>query len=438
MEKKPNRQEELAVIRKRLAAVYIVSLLLVPSSPPLANDIILDGIDYILRMETSYQSNSNPGLASEVHDNVESSNVMVNSIGMALRIPLLSDDTRLDIAGVGGDARYSGQHQFNHQPRRLDTKFHWRATDLFDGNLGYESERRRYESDRIWPDSDTVDTRRLSARLGVNLSDSLTLPIVNVFEEKSGYQSEQNRQLFDSTEKGWEVAGKYQSLTGSSVAIGLVNSETHYPLRHQLNRSDLDDAYSDRELFAETYWQYSVKTGLYTRLGWLSREYETISGRDTNLLHLDTQAIWQYSPKTELRLGLWQRPFNNDEDPNITYSSLRGFGLSAGWQPSPKLALSLYGSYELQDDTQTSGEKVNSTRTRLGPRLAWKAHPNISVIVDGYQTRKSGDIPSNNYKQAVVRLGVVVQTDSGNIELAELLNPRQCRWSHVETSLCPR
>lgn len=412
-------------------AISIAALVFMPSSHTLANDIILDGIDYILRMETSYQSNSNPGRASEIHNNVRSSAVMVNSIGIALRIPVLSKDTRLDIAGVGGNAKYSGQHQFDHQPRRLDAKFHWRATDLFDGNLGYESERRRYESDKIWPDSDTVDTRQLSARLGVNLSEDLTFPMINVFEKKSNYRSGDNQQLFGSTEQGWEIAAKYQSVTGSSVAAGVINSDTRYPLRYQLGRSDLDDAYSDRELFTETYWQYSVKTGLYTRIGWLSREYDTIAERNTDLLHLDTQAIWQYSPKTELRLGLWQRPFNNDEDPNITYSSLRGFGLSAGWQPTPKLAMSLYGSYESQDDTQTNGDKVNSTRTRLGPRLAWKAHPNISVIVDGYQARKRGDIPSNNYKQAIVRLGIVVQTDNGNVELAELLNPRQIGRAHV-------
>lgn len=396
-----------------------------------------EAMDYVVQMQNSVQSNSNPGRASQIHDPVDGSMVTVNSIGMALRIPVLSDDTRLDIAGVGGDAQYSGQHQFDHQPRKLNARFHWRATDLFDGKMGYDFDRRRYESDQIWPDSDTVDSRTLSARMGMNISEDLTLPIVRVFSEQSNYHSPQNRRLFDATERGWELAARYQSVTGSSLAVGLTESETRYPLRRLLNRPGLDDTHNDREVFTEAYWQYSVKTGVYARLGWLNRQYDTFDQRNTDLMHMDTQAIWQYSPKTELRLGVWQRPFNNDEDPNITYSALRGLGLTAGWQPSPKLAFSVFGSFERQQDTRLSGDVSNSTRMRFGPRLAWKAHPNVSVVIDGYQARKRGDIPSNNYKQAVVRLGLVLQTDSGNIELADLLNPKECRWSHLETALCP-
>lgn len=394
-------------------------------------------MDYVMQMQNSVQSNSNPGRASEIHREIERSTVSVNTIGMALRVPLLSQETRLDIAGATGKANYSGLPQFDHNPSFLDANLHWKAGDLFNGKFGYEYNRRRYESDQIWPESDVVSTRRLSAEARFNVSEDIALPIVKLYDEKANYNDTLNRQLFDYSEKGWEIAAKYQSVTGSSVTVGVKESRTTYPLRYQLNRNNLDDGYEDRELFAEVYWQYSVKTGLYTRLGWLNRKYDTFSDRNTRLLDLDTQLIWQYSPKTTLRAGLWQRPYNNDEDLNIQYSTLRGFGLSAQWLPTPKLGVSFSGTYEQQKDTRLTGDLTNSTRLRVGPRLTWQASPNLRVIFDGYHARKQGDLPSNRYQQNVVRLGIVVQTDNGNDSLAELLNPRECRWMHIETALCP-
>lgn len=394
-------------------------------------------MDYVMQMQNSVQSNSNPGRASEIHSGIDRSTVLVNTVGMALRVPLLSDDTRLEIAGTTGKANYSGLPQFDHHPAMLNANLHWKAGNLFRGKIAYEYERRRYESDQIWPDSDVVSTRRLSAETRFKVSEDLDLPIVKLYEEKANYDSTLNSQLFDYSEKGWEIAAKYQSVTGSSATVGVKQSRTTYPLRGQLNRNTLDDGFNDRELFTEVYWQYSVKTGLYARLGWLNRKYDTFTQRNTQLVDLDTQLIWQYSPKTTLRAGLWQRPYNNDEDPNIQYSTLRGIGFSAQWLPTAKVGVSLSGAYEQQKDTRLAGDQANSTRLRIGPRLSWQANPNLRFVLDGYHTRKQGDLASNRYQQNVVRLGIVIQTDNGNEGLAELLNPRECRWMHLETALCP-
>lgn len=424
-------------VKKKLLSFVLRAGLGLGAMPGAFAQTFPEAMDYVMQMQNSIQSNSNPGRASDIHNNIKKSNVLVNTVGIAARIPILSDDTRLEIAGVTGNAQYSGQHQFDHQPKYFDASFHWRAGELLDGKVGYEHESRRYESDQIWPNSDTVTTRRLSAEVGVNLSEGLTLPIIKIFNEKARYGTTQNQLLFDYAEKGWEIAAKYESVTGSSVAVGVQHSQSTYPLRNQLNRPNLDNAFRDREVFTEVYWQYSVKTALYARLGLLNRNYENFSVRNTRLLHLDTQAIWQYSPKTEFRLGLWQRPYNNDEDPNITYSTLRGIGLTARWQATPKLGVALSGAYERQQDTRLGDGQANSTRLRLGPRLVWKANRNVSVILDGYHARKRGDLPSNNYRQNVVRLGVMLQTDNGNEGLAQRLNPTRCGWTHIETALCP-
>lgn len=400
-----------------------------------------EAMDYVMQLQSSIQSNDNPGRLSENMGKADSSNILINSVGLAARIPLLSDQTRLDIAGLIGDARFNGANQLNYQPRHLDTTLHWRAGRLVSGQMQYQYRHKRHESDRIWPESDTITTRRWSSAVGLNVSDGLTLPSVKLYEERTGYGALPNQQLYDRTEKGWEVSARYDSTSGSSASLGWRQSRTELPQRHTLARTDLDDAYRDQEVFAQVYWRYSIKTALLLRTGWLQRRYATFSERNTQLLTLDAQAFWQYSPKTELILGLWQRPFSNDEDPSITYSTFRGVGLTANWEASPKLAFSLKASYETQEDTRLDNSRVSSPLVRFGPRLTWRAHPNLDVILDGYHVRKSGTDSWNRYRQNVVRLGLVIYTGSTNHHddkgLGNMLGQASCGWNYQEAQLCP-
>lgn len=410
------------------------ALALPPSS---LAQVFPQAMDYVMQLQSSVQSNSNPALVTQSNGDPQSSTALVNTLGIAARIPLLSEDTRLDIAGVVGDARFGDQHQLDYQPRQFDATLHWRAGRLFSGKAGYQYHRERYQSDRLWPDSDTVATRRWEGEAGLNVSEDWTLPLFKLFDERTRYGAQPNQQLFDRDERGWEVSARYRAPHGSSFSLGWMQSRTTLPLRHTLARTDLDDAYRDRELFTQVYWQYSVKTSFYARAGWLQRRYQNFSERDTSLLTLDTQAIWQYSPKTELRLGLWQRPYSNDEDPAISHSTRRGVGLTALWRATPKLALKLQAAYENQEDTRFDNQSVRSPILRFGSRLTWKASPNLDVILDGYHMRKRGEDPWNRYTQNVLRVGIVLYTDSGNEQVGALLNPAACGWSYQEASLCP-
>ncbi len=426
-------------MKKTLLHTLLLAALAPAMAPQAWAQVFPEAMDYVMQLQSSVQSNSNPGRVSENRGEAKSSTVLVNTLGLAARVPLLSDDTRLDIAGTIGDASFGGQHQLDYQPRSLDTTLHWRAGRLFSGKVGYQYRRERYDSDRLWPDSDTVSTRRWEAEAGMHVTNDLTLPVIRLYDERARYGALLNQQLFDRDEKGWEVSARYQSPTGSSLIAGYGESRTTLPQRHALARTDLDDAYRDREVFTQVYWQYSVKTSLLARVGWLQRRYANFSERDTRLLTLNTEAIWRPSPKTELRLGLWQRPYNNDEDPNTIYSMNKGVGLTANWRATPKLALSLQAAYERQKDKRLNGQSAISPRLHLGSRLTWNASPNLDVIVDGYHVRRSGDDAWNRYTQNVVRLGIVLYTDSGNEQVRPLLNPLACNWSYhyQEASLCP-
>lgn len=413
-------------------------LLLLACPPPAPAQVLFPkALDYSLRAQSSIQSNSNPAKLASNGPQAGSGTTLVNTIGLAARIPLLSDDTRLDIAGVAGDARFADQPRLNYQPRMLNAALHWRAGRLLAGRVGYQYRRTRYDANRIWPDSDTVDDRSLDAEIGLRVSEDLTLPVLRVYEQKARYETTSNRTLFDRNTRGWEISARYQRTTGSTAAAGFRQAETHYPLRYQLARSGLDDAYQDRELFAETNWQYSVKTGLYARVGLLQRDYVHYPERDTRLLTLDAQVTWQYSPKTDLRLSTWQHPYSDDQDPDILYSIRRGIGLSARWRPTVKTSLSLLADYERQNDKSLTGTDILNHRTQYGSRLIWQVHPNVSLNLEGFRVNLDSDVPWNRYQQNVVRFGINLTTGSGNPQVERMFSPAECRWTYVESDLCP-
>lgn len=420
-----------------LAPAVLGALLGLPAATAQAQILFPKAIDYAIRAQTSVQSNSNPSRVSAGRGSAQSSTAVVHTVGAALRIPILSEETRLDVSGVIGDARYQETPALNHHPEKLDTTFHWRAGRLFSGQTGYHYQKRRYESDRVWPGSDTVATRRLESEVALHASDSLTLPTVKIFKEETRYDTQVNQQLFDRNMQGWEVSARYQSPSGSSVRAGMEHSTTRYPQRAQTGRTNLDDEYRDQELFTDIFWLYSPKTSFYARTGWLDRRYQNLSIRNTRFFTLNTRVSWQYSAKTTLHLGLWQTPYNNDEDPDVVYATLRGTSLTADWRPTPKLTVGLQTSYQQQRDHHTAGDDRDSTRLHYGSRLSWRLNRNVNVILDGFRVQQRSDDPWNRYQQNIVRLGLNLSTDSGNPQVAPLLRPVECNWTYVETELCP-
>lgn len=393
-------------------------------------------VDYAVRLQSSLQSDSNPSLASDGTQGIRRSSLWVNTAGAAARIPLLSDDTRLDIAGTAGVARFGQQSQLDYQPRRFDSTLHWRAGRLFVGQIGYQYEHERYASDRIFPAGDTVTTRGLDGVLGMRVSEALTLPQIRVFQQRTRYGAVENQRIFDQNDRGFELTAEYRSPTGSSLSGGLQQTSSTFPLRGGPDTAGLADKYIDREWFVRSTWRYSVKTALSGRLGWLNRSYPDGTQSDVHLLTADLSADWQMSPKTQVRLGVWQHPYINDNQPAALYSTLRGGGVAINWQMSPKTALGLQGSYETLRDRIAGQADQLSTRTQYGMRFTWQAWKGGALVLDGYRSQERGDESWNRYRQNVVRVGIVVYLDSGNAAVREMLVPRKCQWSYVEDSLC--
>jgi len=401
-------------------------------------------IDYVLQLRSSAQHQDNPARLPDSSAERRGSAVLVNSVGAAVRVPLLSDDTRLDIAGNVADVRYSRNEQLDHRPADMRATLNWRLTDRVAGRVdyGYDKQLNDYQA-RTWPERDMVARRRLQAEAGLRLTERLTAPVVAVFDNRTRYRRDENRTLYDRDESGWQVSARYAGGADRAYAeTGVRETRAQYPRRDAALVPLIDDGYRDREIFVGAQRGLSPKTLLQARVGYLQRDYDHLSGRDTGLLTFDARGIWDYSPKTRFDLQLWRRPYAYDDDPDVIYATQTGGSVGVRWQATEKLALGMSVERTRQKNTMASGGSGGDLRIlRYGTRLEWRAYDSLRWVLDYYRDRQRGENPGDSYRQDFVRLGVEYTYGSNAGEetrgaLTEMLRPGECEWRRPPFSLC--
>lgn len=393
--------------------------------------------DYVIKLRSMPQYQSNPRRMPDGDDRRRSSEVIINSIGGAASVPLMSRDTRLDLAGNVGDARYSDNPEIDHQPKQFAGALPWRAGRLFAGRVQYTYTDRLYQYlDRVWPDRDMVEREQWQAQFGMRVTEDLTLPSITVFQGRTRYDLPGNQVLYNNNEKGWEAALLLTGIGNDYLRAGFRQSRIDYGDRTEFWRLQIDDRYRDDQVFVSGQWDYSTKTTFEVQLGLLHRRYAYLRERDTRLFTLEARSAWQYSPKTRFDLYAWRRPYANDDSPNTLYSTLTGGRAAMRWQYSPKTAAWVSASYDKQDDTRVAGGEGRTDILRLGARLEWSTTDNVRMVLDGYRQREKGRGDNDSYSQNIVRLGLEFAMDNGSRNPRNLLFTPQCDYGYVEYLLC--
>lgn len=396
-----------------------------------------DAIDHVLQLRSSAQYQSNPARLPDTAQHKQGTPVLVNSVGVAARIPLLSDDTRLDIAGTLADARYASEHQLDHRPVNLDTTLHWRAGRLFRGNVNYHYEKYlNFSPDPDRAERDLVSDSRWATSVGLRVTEQLTLPLITLFEQQKRYDDPGQRELYNRKEHGWQAAVQYSGMGRSLLQAGVNYTETDFPLRVPDANNALDDNHKDREVFAEGLWELSVKTTVGARIGYLQRRYGQYSDRDQNFSTFLLKASWDYSPKTGFNAWLWRQPYAQDDDASVLYAVRTGGRLGVTWRPTVKTTLGLNLERIRQTDKRIAADDRTRNILRLGTRLSWQPYDNTRWILEWYRSREHADSAYSSYSQSYVRFGVEFLLDSGKPELSKGLQPKACDYRFVDYSLC--
>ncbi|MFQ1063676.1 hypothetical protein [Bordetella trematum] len=396
--------------------------------------------DYAVQLGSSVQHQSNPArLSDAASEDIRSDTVRVNSVGLGLRLPLLSEDTRLEAGGMLADARYSNNRQLNHQPRVLNAALPWRAGQLVSGRFqyGYQSSLSS-NLGRTWPERDQESRQNRSAELGLRVTDSLTLPVLGVFHNDTRYDQSINQRLYNRKDEGWQLSARYAGYGRSFAQAGLRQTDVDYYERTPDLVATIDDRYTDNEAFVAARWDYSPKTLLQGRVGVLQRSYQHLDDRDTRLLTFEGRATWEYSPKTRFDFQLWRRPYAYDDDPSVLYAVITGGQASLTWRPTVKTAFQLGVEYGRQRNTAYSGGNDQVLHIqRLGARVQWQADDNLRWVADVYRDRQQGNGQADSYTQNFVRVGLEYTFGKGAREgLVRSMQPSDCQWRRPELALC--
>ncbi|WP_233235850.1 hypothetical protein [Bordetella sp. LUAb4] len=395
--------------------------------------------EWAVQLGNSYQYQNNPARLPDSSSDIHGAGIWVKSLGLGLRMPLLSDDTRLDIGGTLGDARYTDNKQLDHQPRNLLSTLYWRATPLLAGRFDYGYQNQLASNLGLtWPDRDMQARDNKSAEIGLRITDRLTLPVVSAFHNGTRYDQPSNQTLYNRTDTGWQLSGRYAGYGRSFAQMGLRHTNVDYYDRTAALVSTIDNRYTDNEAFLGARWDYSPKTLLQGRIGLLKRDYDNLTDRDTRLFTFEGRATWDYSPKTRLDLHVWRRPYAYDDDPTVLYSVQTGGLAALTWRPTVKTALSLGVEHSQQRNTAFTGSDDETLQIwRLGARVQWQHTDNLRWMMDVYHDRQRGNSSQDSYNQNFVRVGLEYTFGSRQKEdLRKMMQPTDCLWRRPDLALC--
>ncbi|WP_157128395.1 hypothetical protein [Cupriavidus sp. USMAA2-4] len=402
--------------------------------------------EYAIQLGSSVQYQGNPGgLPESMAGDIHGAAVVANTLGLGLSWPLASPETRLDLAASASDVRYSSSRQLDHQPAFVNSTFYWRAGRLLAGNLhyGYFSQLNG-ALNQVWPARDMQVNQDASAELGLRVTDELTLPALRVFHATARYDVPYSRQLYNSNQNGWQVSTRYAAdpdrADSSAVELGYRRTNAAYPWRSDEQVAIIDNAYSDTEWFSGAQWYVSPKTWIGARASLLQRTYANLSARDTRLVTFNVRALYDFSPKLQFDIRLWRRPYANNTQPQVIYSTQTGGLIGLAWKATSKTTLSLFYQHALQKDYTSSAAISGSDQLRLpayGARLQWSPTDNMRWMLDFVSTLQRGSYAYDDYNRRYVRLGFEYTFGSrGNQAVRSLLKPSLCGEAYPALTLC--
>jgi hypothetical protein len=173
--------------------------------------------------------------------------------------------------------------------------------------------------------------------------------------------------------------------------------------------SSLDSGYQDKEIYAESSWQYSALTRFDGRIASLHRSYANLAAMNFSAMTTELSVSYDYSAKTRLTLDLWNRPYGVT-DPTVLYAIGTGAKLGARWQATAKTRLSLLASNEAQryhaSHMAQGPSNTNLKQLRVGGSIDYAATRAIRFYVDGFRDQLRRGTLGADVAQNVFRLGV--------------------------------
>lgn len=370
--------------------------------------------ELVLQLETSLRGDSNPLRFADGTNlpaagvSQASAQVWSNDVRVGMVQPLDSPQTRLILTGRLGHRRYHGLDQLSNSEYAARASLEWRLGDLWRGDLSHRDERVLYNYlNGTTTTREMVRTLSDAAEVVLRATPDLGVP-VRLQQRKTSYDTAAFS-TYNNVERSGDVSVRYSAPNLSTAGAGVRLTQVRYPDRPPVQVASLDDRFTDRELYADADWAYSVKTRASGRISLLSRHYGTIAGKNIEVLTSDLRVTHDYSVLTRLTAELWRRPIALN-DANILYTLNQGGQLSARWQATPFNRFGLFGVYEQIQYQQAAGSIIASNsvqhRTRWGGNWVYAFDRNWRLFADGFRETLERGNWGPPIHQNVLRAGV--------------------------------
>lgn len=371
--------------------------------------------ELVLQLDTSLRHDSNPlrfpdatAVPAALGSGQKSTSYFANEIKGALVQALDSPETRLILSGQLSRQNYQNFNQLDNTEGALRGIFQWRFGELWRGELSRMDERQLYRpldgsvTDRIMIQAETT-----SVLVALRPTPELEFP-VQITTQKTEHNSAA-LQAYDRKDRILDISARWRTWSTSTLRGGMRSVRSTFALRTPEQVVAMDSEYEDREIYAGAEWQYSVKTRVSGRLGYLQRHYGRLTDRDFSVLTADAQLLYDYSPLTRIQVDVWNRPFGMT-DPNNLYSIATGMQTSVRWFATSKVRVTGAFTQEQQSYKPTAtGAALGSpvlNRQRWAGGVVHELTRDLRVYAEGFrESMKRGSLGSDIHQNAL-RIGL--------------------------------
>lgn len=371
--------------------------------------------ELVLQLDSSLRYDSNPlrfpdttPVPPSLGTTQKSSSYLANEVRGALVQPLDSPETRLILSGNLSHQNYQNLNTLNNTEGALRGIFQWRLGELWRGELSHIREQQLFRPlDGGVTDRVMIQAATTSALVALRPTPELEFP-VQIGQQTIEYNSAA-LQAYNRKDQTLDASARWRTWSTSTLRGGMRSVRSTFSLRTPEQVIALDSEYEDRELYAGAEWQYSVKTRLSGRVGYLQRHYAHLTTRDFSVLTTEAQLLYEYSPLTRVQLELWNRPFGMT-DPNNLYSIATGAQGSVRWFATPKTRVTAALTQERQTYEPTATGAALGTpvlnRQRWAAGLVHELTRDLRVYAEGFrETVKRGALGADIHQNAL-RVGL--------------------------------
>lgn len=303
------------------------------------------------------------------------------------------------------ESRYQHFSYLNHTAGNYNAAWRWSLTPRTHGTLSHE------HSEALNSFADYQNFGSSNKRTNTYTRFDATHELSGPWRLLGGLsQQRQTNQLALSTEGDYsaraaDVGVRYIFSSGSSFIYSHKNTSASYLNRTLPSGGLLDDGYDQRDDELRAHWLITGKSTLDASASHTSRTHPHYPQRNYSGINANTSLRWSFSGKAALVAGL-QRELASYQSNSANYTQTDRLSLGPVWQFSPKTVLRLNLQFAQRDYLGTpTGAVANPRHDTLRDAtlaLEWKPYNALTISTALQDARRRSNQAGFDYKASLI------------------------------------